>query len=89
MSKSLKAIALLLCVSFVVFAVPMLNSAEKKPVRLSLALFVNQPVQLLTTAIPFLNVLFGTESKLAPVVAGKSIVRPTGDTSIGRPGSGD
>jgi len=89
MSKSIRVVALVLCFAFVLASVPILNSAEKKPVRLSLALFVNQPVQTLTAAFPFLSFLFARDAKLSPVIAGKSIVRPTGDVTIGKPGSGD
>jgi hypothetical protein len=89
MKKSFKATAVLLCLAFVLVTVPSLNSAVKNPLKLSLALFLNQPVQTLTAAFPFLNIFFGRDGKLAPVISGKSIVKPTDSANIGRPGSGD
>jgi hypothetical protein len=89
MSKFFKAAAVLLCFAFVLIAVPTLNSAVQKPMRPSLALFLNQPVQTLTAAMPFLNIFYGKDMKATKVFTGKMIVRPTTDVSIGRPGSGD
>jgi hypothetical protein len=89
MSKSFKAAAVLLCLAFVLVTVPTLNSAEKRPLRLSLALFLNQPVQTLTAAFPFMNMFFGKEGRLAPAISGKSIVKPTDTIQIGKPGTGD
>lgn len=89
MSKSFKAAAVLLCLTFVLVTVPALNSAEKKPLKLSLALFLNQPVQTLTAAFPFMNIFFGKDGKLTPGISGKSIVKPTDTIQIGKPGTGD
>jgi hypothetical protein len=89
MSKSFKAAAVLLCLAFMLVSVPALNSADKRPLRLSLALFLNQPVQTLTAAFPFMNIFFGKEGKLTPVISGKSIVKPTDVIAILKPGSGD
>ena len=89
MSKFFKPAAVLLCLAFVLVTVPMLNSAEKKPLKLSLALFLNQPVQTFTAAFPFMNVFFGKETKLAPVISGKSFVKPTDVIAILKPGTGD
>jgi hypothetical protein len=89
MSKSFKAAAVLLCLAFVLVTVPTLNSADKKPLRLSLALFLNQPVQTLTAAFPFMNMFFGKDGKLAPNISGKSIVKPTDVIAILKPGTGD
>ena len=89
MSKLFKPAAVILCLAFVLVAVPTLNSAPKQPLKLSLALFLNQPIQTLTAAFPFLSVFFGTSGKLAPATSGKSIVRPTDSINIGKPGTGD
>ncbi len=89
MPKTFKAAAVVLSLAFVLAAVPTLNSAPIKPVKLSLALFLNQPIQTLSAAFPFLSVFFARDGRLAPVSAGKSIVKPTDSVSIGKPGSGD
>ena len=89
MPKSFKTIAVILVLAFALATVPTLNSAPTKPLKLSLAMFLNQPIQTLTAAFPFLSVFFGQSGKLAPVVSGKSIVRPTDSIVINKPGTGD
>ena len=89
MPKSFKAAAVILVLAFALATVPTLNSAPAKPLKLSLAMFLNQPIQTLTAAFPFLSAFFGHSGKLAPVINGKSIVRPTDTINIGRPGTGD
>lgn len=80
-----KLIALTLCCVFLLLAVPSLNFAEKKATKAASILLLNQPIQLLNTLFPFLNPIFGTKAK-GPSLG---IVRPTGDSSIGKPGIGD
>jgi len=89
MPKSFKAAAVILVLAFALVTVPTLNSAPKQPLKLSLAIFLNNPIQTLTAAFPFLSFFFGSNSKLAPVISGKSIVRPTDTITINKPGTGD
>ena len=89
MKKSLlKPVAVLLCFGFLLMAVPSLNSAEKKTAKLNLKLAITQSV---ISLFPWLGALIGsgfkTKSSTIPSFGG--IVKPTGDGSIGKPGTGD
>jgi hypothetical protein len=88
MKKSfIKTVAVVLCLGFFLTAVPNLNFAAKKTSKISLSALLAQPVQLITTLFPFLNSLFDGGSKEISATIGK--VKPPGDISIGRPGTGD
>jgi len=92
MKKSyLKAVAVILCFGFLLMAVPNLNSAEKKAGKLGPLSIVSHPGSLLNALFPWLNLNIDNGSKPAdtknPNIRG--IVRPTDDSSIGKPGTGD
>jgi hypothetical protein len=78
-----KALALTLCFGFLLLAVPSLNFAEKKAKNVAVTMLLNQPLQLLTTLFPSLNPLIGVAKAKGPSIG---IARPTGDSSIGKPG---
>jgi hypothetical protein len=92
MKKSyLKAVAAILCFGFLLMAVPNLNSAEKKAGKLGLSPIISQPGLLLHSLFPWLNPIFNNGYKPPDFknLTWHGIVRPTDDSSIGKPGSGD
>ncbi len=92
MKKSrLKAIAVILCFGFLLMAVPNLNSAEKKAGKVILPPIISHPVLLLNVLFPWLNPIPDQGSKPADTKnqSGHGTVRPTDDSSIGKPGTGD
>jgi hypothetical protein len=89
MKKSfLKPAAVVLCFGFLLMAVPSLNCAEKKAVKISFKLDITQTISSL---FPWLNPLFagGSKTKGSAILPFGGIVKPTGDAPIGKPGSGD
>jgi hypothetical protein len=93
MSKKMLSVmvAVLLCVGFVVLAVPTLNSAEKAP-ALGLRTMLRQPGILLSSLLPSLGSAFFSVSQNAPaskMSSAKGRVKPTGDVTIPKPSVGD
>ncbi len=89
MKKSfLKPVALLLCLGFLLAAVPSLNAVEKKAVKLNFKLTITRS---LTSLFPWLAAIIGSGSKTKeaalPFFGG--IVKPTGDAPTGKPGTGN
>ena len=89
MKKSLlKPVAVLVCFGFLLMAVPSLNAAEKKTVKLNLKLAITQSI---TSLFPWLGALIGSgiKTKGSALASFGGIVKPTGDAPIGKPGGGD
>jgi hypothetical protein len=89
MKKSfLKTVALLLCLGFLLAAVPSLNAVEKRAVKINFKLTLTRSV---ATIFPWLAAIIGSGSKTngAALPSFGGIVKPTGDAPIGKPGSGD
>lgn len=86
-----KTVAVLVCLTFIAVFVPALNSSEKKATKFSLNTILTQPLLLLSSLFPSLNIYVEDESRqiVATSTASLKKVRPTGDMSIGRPGTGD
>ena len=93
MKKSFhKAVAVLVCFGFLLMAVPNLNFAEKKTPKLNLTLQLSQSGQMLAALFPGLNPILnsGSKGKISRgTPSSGGIVRPTGDSPIGKPGTGD
>jgi hypothetical protein len=86
----MKTVAVVLCFAFLLLAVPSLNFAEKTT-KFDFKTLLKVPVNLFNSLVPFISSIFTPATKEAyqsgNSFAGK--VRPTGDSSIGKPGTGD
>jgi len=81
-----KAVAVLLCLGFVLMTVPNLN-AEKKAAKIDFRLLIKQPSLLITYLFPSLgNIVTKAPVSKAPSYAK---VKPTGDVPIGKPSGQD
>jgi len=92
MRKLLKPVAVLLCFGFLLMAVPNQNFAAKKQnEKFTLSLLLSQPSLLLPSILPWLNPILGSGTKDQTVkgTPSRGIVKPTGDSPIGKPGTGD
>jgi len=91
MKKLTKSIAVLLCLGTLLLAVPNQNFAAKKGAYSSFTALMNQPVQFITSLFPFLSPIFisGSTNYVAKAKNPIGRVRPTGESDIGKPGSGN
>jgi hypothetical protein len=93
MNKSIvrKSVAALLCLGFILVAVPMMNSAEKKAPKVGIVQLVRLPSLLISSAFPYLSSIIDVSSLTSTIArtptSGK--VRPTDDIQIPKPGTGD
>ena len=86
----IKPVSVLLCFAFLLLAVPALNSAERKAPKSSLIVLINQPIQMLTSLFPALNAFFKSGSRgQESIPSSGTTVRPTGESSIGKPSGRD
>jgi hypothetical protein len=85
-----RTIAILCVVGILVVTVPALKSAERKStVQASVFQVLRQPMLLLSSLFPAASVVQGTVKAPAGSAAPITRVRPTGDSPVYRPGTGD
>jgi len=91
--KTLKAAAILVSVCFILTLAPLLNAAEKRPVRVSILSLLRQPLVLLSSMLRILpppiiddGILNGSTKEIIPANANsKGIVKTTGDDNVTPP----
>jgi hypothetical protein len=86
-----KTIVALLCLGFILAAVPAMNSAEKKAPKISAIQIVKFPSLLVSSAFPYRGSIVDLGSVSATPAGDPSNgkVRPTEDIQIPKPGSGN
>ena len=88
-----KAVAVVLVIGILVVAVPVLKSAERKAAsRPSFLQILKQPVLLVSALFPAFSIVAidnGGSKSVKTGAAPISRVRPTGDSPVLRPGTGD
>jgi hypothetical protein len=85
-----RTVAILVVVGILVVTVPALKSAERKStVQTSFLQLLRQPMLLLASLFPVSTIVQGTVKAPAGSTAPISRVRPTGDSPVYRPGTGD
>ena len=86
-----KTVVALLCLGFILMAVPAMNSAEKKASKVGVIQIVKLPSLLLSSAFPYLGSIVDLGSVSATPAGDPSNgkVRPTDDIQIPKPGSGN
>ena len=89
-----RGIALLAGLGIILAMVPALNSAEKRPVTLSIRDLLKSPILLAASILPAMNPLVSDSgSKVvigtAPSKMPKGGVRPTDEAVAGKPGAGN
>jgi len=93
MNKSIvrKSVAALLCLGFILVAVPMMNSAEKKAPKVGIVQLVRLPSLLISSAFPYLSSIIDVSSltSTTPRTPTGGTVKPTDVIEIPKPGSGN
>ena len=93
MNKSIvrKSVVALLCLGFILVAVPTMNSAERKVPKVSIIQLVKLPSLLISSAFPYLGSIVdvGTVSATPAKGPNSGKVKPTDDIQIPKPSSGD
>jgi hypothetical protein len=85
-----RTVAILVVVGILVVTVPTLKSAERKStVQTSFLQLLRQPMLLLSSLFPASAIVQGTVKAPAGSTAPITRVRPTGDSPVLRPGTGD
>ena len=86
-----KSVVALLCLGFILVAVPAMNSAEKKASKIGVIQIVKFPSLLVSSAFPYLGSIvdFGSVSATPDRGPNGGKVRPTDDIQIPKPGSGN
>jgi hypothetical protein len=86
-----KSVAALLCLGFILVAVPTMNSAERKAPKVSIIQLVKLPSLLISSAFPCLSSIVDVSSLTSTTArtptSGK--VKPTDDIQIPKPGKGN
>jgi hypothetical protein len=91
--KTLKAAAILVSVCFILTLAPVLNGAERKPVKVSILSLLRQPLVLLSYMLRILpppliddGILNNSTKEIIPSsVNTKGIVKTTGDENVTPP----
>jgi hypothetical protein len=93
MNKSFlrKSVVALLCLGFILVAVPMMNSAERKAPKVSIIQLVKLPSLLISSAFPYLGSIvdLGTVSATPAKGPNGGKVKPTDVIEIPKPSTGD
>ena len=86
-----KSVVALLCLGFILVAVPTMNSAEKRAPKAGFIQMVKLPSLLISAAIPVLDAIvdLGAISAMPSKGPNGGKVRPTDDIQIPKPGSGN
>ena len=84
--KSLKVAAILVMVCFVLVMTPVLNSAEKRPVKVNILSILRQPLMLIASMLhilpPFIDegqVIENPKEITPEAIAARTAIKPTGD----------
>jgi hypothetical protein len=91
--KTLKAAAILVSVCFILTLTPVLNGAEKRPVKVSILSFLRQPLVLLASMLRILPpppidngaLNNGTREMIPGNSSSKGIIKTTGDEHVNPP----
>lgn len=94
--KSLKVAAILVMVCFVLVMTPVLNSAEKRPVKLNILSILRQPLMLIASMLHILppvidegQVIENPKAITPEAIAARTAIKPTADGVIIPPASKD
>jgi len=85
-----KTIAVVICLTIVGISASGLFAVEKKAPRTDARLLLSKPLAFFAQLFPVFGSLFKVNKRSTTDNSGSTAkVKPTGDTSIGRPSSGD
>jgi len=94
--KSLKVAAIVVMVCFVLVMTPMLNSAEKKPVKVNILSILRQPLMLIASMLHILapvidegQVIENPKAITPEAIAARNAIKPTIDGVVTPPAGRD
>ena len=94
--KSLKVAAILVMVCFVLVMTPVLNSAEKRPVKVNILSILRQPLMLIASMLHILppvideGQVIENQTEISPeALAARKVIKPTADGIIVPPAGKD